>query len=197
MRQYKIVYCDYCRYLESLNDSDKDSLNKKPIVCKICLKSDGILKKFRETKVHNPINWIHPNCIKWFLSIKLIIENGFSIAVIDKFSDIPKDTWMATCESCHKTVKDGRIKCTKKNCNKFYHISCLQSLYRKNTEKNFEMISVDRFDYLLYTCSTCSESIKSNLNDSSNTKTFGKLVNLSSDTLSKPSNAIKYIFILL
>ncbi len=174
-----------------MNEKDKQTLSKKPSVCKICLKTDGVLKRFKEKSSNPTINWIHPTCIKWFFSIKLILENGISTAVIDKFTEIPPETWMAECESCKKTLKDGRIKCTKKNCNKYFHLSCLQTLSKKSNNNNFEMIKMERIEYILYTCNTCSESIKSSINDSSHFKTFGKLVNSSSDLTQKPTTMIK------
>jgi hypothetical protein len=165
-------------------------LSKKPSFCKICLKTDGVLKRFKEKSSNTALNWIHPTCIKWFFSIKLAMENGFSIAVIDRFADIPPETWMAQCEICKKTMKDGRIKCTKKNCNKYFHLSCLQTLSKKNIN-NFETIKSERIEHTFYTCNTCNDTIKSSINDSSQIKTFGKLVNSSSDLTKKSTTMIK------
>lgn len=186
IRLHKIELCDFCRTLEAAPDDAKDTLKKKR-VCRICTKNDGLLKRWKEKGIYSfPYTWIHPSCMKWFLSIKTAFDNGFSVAVTDKNGELPKETWFAECSLCKKTVKDGRIKCSKKTCANFFHISCLVGANRTNPEY-FETMNIEKINHLLYTCDSC----RSSSTEISNTKTYGKLINANPDISNKPNILVK------
>lgn len=124
----------------------------KDIRCYFCRKNDGFLKKLKERKD----KWTHVQCMKWFMSIKLYFENGYSMFKIDK--DLPGYIWMGECSYCNKTQKgDFFVKCKRESCDKCFHSKCVLNSPLKNM---LEEVSAEKnLKYYIIHCEEHSISI--------------------------------------
>ena len=167
-----------CRAIGRTTDIDKQNKLKKSI-CIICAKSDGFLKKLKIEK-EDKTNWIHIGCMSWFIGIKLVFEDGFSIFKADKkFEDY---IWMAEeCYSCKKTGKDYFIKCSKHNCNKYFHSKCAAQM-----TKCIDHIYSDKINYKIFVCE--EHASKKVTNALADVKPYGKNVNESSNNINIEDN---------
>lgn len=129
LKKYNISACDVCRFSAAYAEDVKDEQKKeqllakwkKEIICCFCRKSDGYLKKI---VIDKNSKWTHVQCMKWFLPLKLVSENGFNFFKTDK--NLPGQIWTEECCFCNKTEKgDFLVSCNKQNCGKYFHTKCV------------------------------------------------------------------------
>jgi hypothetical protein len=178
LKKYNITMCDICRSVEMQEEKAKESYFKK-IKCHFCNKREGVLLKLHIKQE----KWAHTNCIRWYIFLKMTRENGF--VVFKSEQEICDKTWLASdCEHCKKTLSDFFIKCSNKNCERYFHSKCASS-------QNVEELVLDKFKYKLFKCAKHGKKYFdiAKGKELEKTRTYGKNVNSNNNT----SANIKYL----